>query len=105
MPVVLTGHIPFFLPDLSIVFVQLGGLRFGQCAILDSLVDPALLVREPLVDLRAARVILLPGCFSVKRGYSYAHDEAADNHESCDFPETFRRPILLFLFVGRLRPW
>ena len=64
MPSVLRSHSPFFLPNLPILFVQLGSLRFGQRAVFDALVNPSVLVREPFIDFRPARVIFLPFCFA-----------------------------------------
>ena len=46
---VLRSHIPLFLPDLVILFVELSCLALGQRAVLDSLVDPLILIREPFV--------------------------------------------------------
>ena len=69
VPTILGRHIPLFLPNLVILFVQLGSLSLAQCTALDALVDPAILVQEPFVDLRPTGVALLPRCFvRVDRG-------------------------------------
>ena len=57
---ILAGHGALFLPDLMILMMQRGRLAFGHRPILDVLVNPAVLIGEAVVDLFAARVILLP---------------------------------------------
>src|SRR5438105_9059316 len=53
-------HGALFLADGAVLSVQLGRLRLGELAFLALLVDALVLVGEPIVNLLAARVGLLP---------------------------------------------
>src|SRR2546430_2068854 len=53
-------HGALFLADGAVLAVQLGRLRLGELPFLALLMDALVLVGEPIVHLRAARVRLLP---------------------------------------------
>jgi hypothetical protein len=50
--------------------VKLFGLLFGDLAFLQLMIDPSVLIRQPVIDLVAPRMIALPLCFGKGRRYS-----------------------------------
>lgn len=57
---ILRSHVPLFLADLAVVTVQARGLCVRHLALPHFAMDAAILVREALVDLFAARMRVLP---------------------------------------------
>ncbi len=49
--------------------VKLFGLLFGDLAFLQLMIDPSVLIRQPVIDLVAPRVIAFPLCFGKGRGH------------------------------------
>jgi hypothetical protein len=54
------GHVALLLANRVVFPVKLVGLLFRDLAFLAFTVDPAVLVRKPVIDLIAARVIAVP---------------------------------------------
>jgi hypothetical protein len=73
-------HGALFLADGTIFPVQLGRLRLAEVAFLDLLMDALVLVLETVVDLLAARMILLP----LRVGHGVAHQAAERKCYGCD---------------------
>jgi hypothetical protein len=59
-------------------------LLFGDLAFLQLVIDPAVLIRQPVVDLIASRMIPFPLCFGEGRGHG-ASDKRKRNNENSGF--------------------
>jgi hypothetical protein len=57
---ILAGHRMLFAADLVVFMMQAGCLRAGDLACLHFVVNAPVLVGQPVVDLGAARMVLLP---------------------------------------------
>jgi hypothetical protein len=64
--------------------MKLFGLLFGDLAFLQLMIDPSVLIRQPVIDLVAPRVIALPLCFGKGRGHG-APSQRERNNESNGF--------------------
>ena len=60
MAAVLARHVALLLPNLTIFPMQPLGLLRRQFPFFDFLIDPAILIREPIIDLVRPGMILLP---------------------------------------------
>jgi hypothetical protein len=84
VPAIEFRHRAFLAPNGVVFPVKLVSLLFADFPFLQLVIDPAVLIRQPIVDLVAPRVIAFPLCFGKGCGYS-ASDKRERNNESNDF--------------------
>jgi hypothetical protein len=78
------SHRAFLVTDGAVFPVKLVSLLFGDLAFLQLMIDPSVLIRQPVIDLVAPRVIALPLCFGKGRGHG-APSQRERNNESNGF--------------------
>jgi len=84
VPAIKLSHRALLVPNGAVFPVKLISLLFGDLAFLQLMIDPAVLICQPIVDLVAPRMIALPLCFGKGRGYS-ASGKRERNNESNGF--------------------
>ena len=81
VPVIEPRHRALLPADRMIFLMKLIGLLLGDLAILHFVVDPTILVRQPIVDLIATGMIAFPLRLGKRRGHHTA-DRCERNDES-----------------------